>query len=306
MTPGQVAQLETGWPDVLRPLRAYLPYRLTRRASGRWGKVPSRWAGQRLYPVNPLDGRWHLTFRGALDLLRAGRCDGIGVVLGPHLNLGGVPLVGLDLDDVVTRGRPLPGALELLAPLRSYTEFSISGQGLHVVVAGRLPPAGRRGHVAGIGVELIECGFLAITGDRLPGTPADVAPHPEALLALHRQLVHPTPPASRARPVAIALDDEAVLRRARRARNGARFGTLYDGDLSAHDHDPSRADLALLAHLRWYTRDPEQLRRIWMGSALHRPERWTRTATRDGLDYAAATITRALALGQPHSTEENP
>ncbi|MBB6017785.1 hypothetical protein ACFP9V_04340 [Deinococcus radiopugnans] len=306
MTPGQVAQLEAGWPNALRSMRAYLPYELRRRASGRWGKVPCRWAG-RLYPVNALDGRFHLTFEDALSLLGAGRCDGIGVVLGPQLNLGGVPLVGLDLDDVVTRGRPLPGALELLAPLASYTEFSISGQGLHVVVAGRLPPAGRRGHVAGIGVELIDCGYLAMTGKRLPGTPADVAPHPEALLALHRQLIQVTSPAARACPVPNDLDDEAVLRRARSARNGARFTDLFDhGDLSTHGNDPSRADLALLAHLRWYTHDPDQLRRLWARSALHRPERWTRRATRDGLDYAAATITRALALGQPHSTEENP
>ncbi|WP_156039327.1 hypothetical protein [Deinococcus marmoris] len=292
--------METGWPDVLRPLRAYLPYRLTRRASGRWGKVPSRWAGQRLYPVNSLDRRWHLTFRDALDLLWAEHCDGIGVVLGPHLNLDGVPLAGLDLDDVVTRGRPLTGALELLAPLPSYTERSVSGQGLHVVVAGRLPPTGRRGHVAGIGVELIDCGYLAITGDRIPGTPADVAPHPEALLALHRQLVQSTPPAPRARPVPNHLDDEAVLRRARSARNGGRFGALYDGDLFAHGFDHSRADLALLAHLRWYTRDPDQLRRLWARSALYRPERWIQPVTRDGHDYAAATIARALALGQPH------
>ncbi|AIZ45151.1 hypothetical protein QR90_08620 [Deinococcus radiopugnans] len=306
MKPEQVALLEAGLPDVLRPLRAYLPYELRRRASGRWGKVPSRWAGQRLYPVNPLDRQHHLTFTDALGLLRAGQCAGIGVVLGPHLTLGGLPVVGIDLDDVVVDGRPLSAALDVLNPFPSYTERSVSGQGLHVLVAGQLPPTVRRGAVGTVDVELIDCGFLAITGDRLPGTPADVAPHPEALLALHRQLVHPTPPASRALPVAIDLDDEAVLRRARNARNGGRFGALYDGDLSAHDFDPSRADLALLAHLRWYTRDPDQLRRLWARSALHRPERWTRTATRDGHDYAAATIARALALGQPHSTEENP
>ncbi len=197
MTPGQVAPLEAGWPNALRSLRAYLPYERRRRASGRWGKVPCRWAG-RLYPVNALDRRFHLTFEDALSLLGAGRCDGIGLVLGPHLTLGGLPLVAMDLDDVTTGCCLLPAVLDLLAPLSSYTERSVSGQGLHVVMGGQLPPAGRRGVVDGIGVELIDCGYLAITGDRLPGTPADVAPHPEALLALHRRLVQPATVSARA------------------------------------------------------------------------------------------------------------
>lgn len=298
--PEQITRLLAGWPPALQSARAYLPYRLMRRSSGRWSKVPCRWSG-RLYPTNALDSRHHLKFQDALNLLSAGRCDGIGLVLGPHLTLAGWPLTAIDLDDVVVAGQLLPAALDLLAPLSSYTERSLSGLGLHVLAAGRLPPTVRRGAVEGVRMELIDNGYLAITGDRLPGTPANIAPHPEALLALHGRLALHTPSAPRARPLPNTPDDGAVLRQAQGARNGARFQALYAGDLSAHGGDHSRADLALLAHLRWFTRDPDQLRRLWAGSTLHRPARWTRPATRDGLDYATATITRALALGLPHA-----
>ncbi len=290
--------MEQGWPLALRRVPAYLPFRFVPRASGRLGKRPCSLTGQW---VDPFDRRHHLSFEVALEALRRGAGDGLGVVLDGRLGVGGLPLVAVDLDDVVRGGLLSPAALELVTSMVSYAELSVSGAGVHVLAGGQLPAAGRRGNWRGLPVELITHGYVAITGNHLPDTPVGVIARPAEVSALHRALFPAVLSMSPARASPLAcLGDEAIVKRARNARNGTRFAALYDGDLSAHGNDPSRADLAILSHLRWYTRDPEQLRRIWASSALYRPDRWARLATHDGQDYATVTISRALALGQPH------
>lgn len=290
---GSRDELAAGWPPALRAQRAYLPFRYVPRASGRRGKRPCSAAG---VWVDPGDRRHHLTFAEVLGTLEAGAVDGVGLVLGDHLSVEGRPLVGIDLDGVVEGGQLHPGAAALLKRMDTYAEVSVSGGGLHLLALGTLPAGVRRGTAGGMSVELITRGYLTLTGRRWPGAPSTLCDATDALGVLHRAL-QPPPAPPVARPVA-TLGDTAVLARARSARNGARFCALYDaGDLSGHAHDPSRADLALLSMLRWFTTDPDQLRRLWAGSALHRPERWARPARRDGTDYATATLDRALSLG---------
>jgi AAA domain-containing protein/primase/DNA polymerase family protein len=75
--------------------------------------------------------------------------------------------------------------------------------------------------------------------------------------------------------------DEEVLEAARNARNAAKFASLYDdGDISAYDHDDSRADLGLVSMLAFYTQDPDQLDRLFRSSALDR-RKWHRRDYRD-------------------------
>jgi hypothetical protein len=83
--------------------------------------------------------------------------------------------------------------------------------------------------------------------------------------------------------------DEEVLREARKARNAAKFASLFDeGDAGAYDHDNNRADMALISHLAFYTQDPYQLDQLYRQSALMRPK-WDRR------DYRAGTINKVLA-----------
>jgi hypothetical protein len=88
-----------------------------------------------------------------------------------------------------------------------------------------------------------------------------------------------------------SLRDAEVLDLCRRARNAAKFADLYDaGD--AHRHhggDDSRADLALLGILAFYTQDEVQLERIFSGSALGQRAKWMNRR-----DYRQRTIKEAL------------
>jgi hypothetical protein len=110
---------------------------------------------------------------------------------------------------------------------------------------------------------------------------AYLMPEPEPNGAQHQQERHarsiPTP------------SDEDVLREARRAKNAAKFASLYDdGDIASYDYDDSRADLALIGMLAFYTQDRDQLAQLFASSALMR-QKWNRR------DYRKRTIDRALS-----------
>jgi primase-polymerase (primpol)-like protein len=65
----------------------------------------------------------------------------------------------------------------------------------------------------------------------------------------------------------IDLPDDEIIATARRAKNSAKFERLFDhGDISDYAHDDSRADLALLGMLAFYSQDPEQLDRLFRQS----------------------------------------
>ena len=68
------------------------------------------------------------------------------------------------------------------------------------------------------------------------------------------------------------LTDEEVIELARRARNAAKFETLWEGDTSGYP-SPSEADQALLSLLSFYTRDESQLDSLYRRSGLCR-EKW--------------------------------
>ena len=84
------------------------------------------------------------------------------------------------------------------------------------------------------------------------------------------------------------LPDEEVIRLAGKARNSAKFETLYRGDTSGYASN-SEADQALVSLLAFYTQDEEQLDRLYRQSALCR-DKWTERA-----NYRSRTIRRALS-----------
>jgi hypothetical protein len=69
------------------------------------------------------------------------------------------------------------------------------------------------------------------------------------------------------------LGDEEIISLCRKAKNAAKFASLFDdGDTARYDGDDSAADCALLGILAFYTADPEQLDRLYRKSALMRPK----------------------------------
>jgi putative DNA primase/helicase len=278
-----VQQLRSGLPEELRSLPRFMVYRLTPRYNGRAGKVPQRMVAGHLRPTSPLSERAWLSLNDALGLLQEGHGDGLGLALRPDARL-----VAVDLDGVVAGQGVTPAAAALVNELQSFTEVSVSQQGLHVLVHGILPGSRRRTAA----LELIDTGFLALTGDRWPGTRPDLPGRQLQLDRLYRSAFPAAAPAASAAPLR-TLSDDALVQRLLQARNGHRVrALLLEGRIDGFP-TPSEADFGLARLIGWATDDPEQIIRLMYSSPLCRPERWAQGA------YLQRTVQRALALGYP-------
>lgn len=101
--------------------------------------------------------------------------DGVGFVLA-----GGDGFVVVDLDHAVEDGRVLPWAraiVDILPP--TYMERGRSGTGLHLWFRGAVPH-GRRIRRGELAVEVYSDRRYIIVGDRVPGTPLELAELPDA------------------------------------------------------------------------------------------------------------------------------
>ncbi len=267
-------------------------------ARNRWAKVPfDPRTGARADPADP--ATW-APFDVAVAAYRGGPWDGVGFVFA-----AGDGFVGVDLDDCVDPAthRPTETARETVAAFATYAEFSPSGTGVKLFGAATIPGERRRKG----GVEMYAAGrFFTVTGHRLPGAPSTVAPCQDALDTLYHDTfaaparaarpkrARPEPaPAPADRPATPRTPAEAaILRRARGARNGAKFRRLWAGDWTGYP-SPSEADLALVEFLLFWGATEVQADRLFRQSALC-DEKWDRD------DYRARTIGKARAALARH------
>jgi hypothetical protein len=216
------------------------------------------------------------TFDQAQAALTAGqgRWKGVGFVVGD-----GDPYAGIDLDNCVDDwGEIAPWALAIVKRLNSYTEITPSGRGLRIWISGALPGRGRKkGMPNGGAVEIYDRGrYFTVSGLHLGDTPVTIESRDAELAALMDELF--PQPAARAvenRPAGggIDLNDVELLAKAKAAKNGDKFSSLWRGDTSGHPSH-SEADLALCDHLRFWTGgDRGRMDRLFRQSGLMR-DKW--------------------------------
>jgi putative DNA primase/helicase len=276
-------------PDTLVCRHRWVAWRYVRRG-GKWTKAPiMATTGAAASSTDP--ETW-APFEDAVAAYDRGGVDGIGSVLGDGVT-------GVDLDGCVdpTTGGLAPWAEAIVARLGSYTERSPSGRGVHVLVAGTLPPGGRRTGP----IELYDAArYFTITGAHVPGTPATVEARQAELMGLHAEVfADRAAPTNGSRPVApVDLDDVALIAHARTARNAALFSQLWAGAWQGAGYpSQSEADLALASLLAfWCGRDAGRMDRLFRHSGLMR-DKWD-ARRGDGRTYGTATVERAIALCQ--------
>jgi putative DNA primase/helicase len=226
--------------------------------------------------------------------------SGVGYVLNADDDL-----VGVDLDHVVdASGRVAPWASGVIRRCNSYSEVSPSGAGIRIFVAGRLPGSGLKR--AGVGedgkgsIEIYDrARFLTVTGHQLEGFPKCIECRQGVLDGIVAEFFADASGKSFStreaglteRSFVETITDEAVVEIACASKNGDRFCALFfDGNLADYDGDWSRADLALVRTLLFYTGgNIAQTERLFTSSAL------CRTKWADRPDYRERTIKAALA-----------
>jgi hypothetical protein len=252
-------------------------------------------------PINPQTGSlasstdpstWG-TFDQAREAVQRFRLQGVGFVF---TDSDDDTFCGIDLDHCFdAAGNLASEAQHWVDALNSYTERSVSGTGLHVIVKAVLPPGGCRKD----GIEMYNAGrFFVMTGDVFDGH-ASIEDRQEQVEAMHAAIFgrpEPRQNTGGVRPAPVNLADADLIARAERAPNGAKFTALMRGDTSGYD-SPSEADLALTAILAFWTGgDSARVDSLFRQSGLFRPKKWDRKHFSDGSTYGQATV--KLAIGR--------
>lgn len=203
---------------------------------------------------------------------------------------------GVDLDD-------MPEALEqfkngnydnviseFVYGLKSYTELSRSGNGIHIICKGRLPEGARRKG----GIEMYEKGrFFVMTGNYcsefidISNCTESVKPLHEKYLAQHKS---PSEKTNNMSAVPLSLTANEIIEKALNSQNGAKFEALYRGDITGYASQ-SEADMAFCNILAfWCGGDIETMDSIYRSSGLMR-EKWDRKQS--GSTYGMLTLKKA-------------
>lgn len=260
-------------------------------------KVPYRGRGKgNALSATTMDG-W-LSFDEAARLYEHGGFDGVGLLL---LDSDVMTCVDIDgcLDD---DGYVIPTAAEVVSEVAawsSYMELSQSGHGLHCFVRGvRLDDALEKLTISGgHSLEIYDCDsrrYLAVTGVEWPGIEPGrkVELRQTEIEAFLEKWGFVKPDAAKdaggADPVCHPRSDDEVLKLLRERNKRGRITRLMAGDTGDFAGDHSAADFALSCEIAYYTRDPDQIDRIFRQSDLVR-EKWTERE-----DYRNRTIRKAL------------
>lgn len=196
--------------------------------------------------------------------------------------------VGVDIDNCINNNKLID---DFTSRLCSYTEYSVSGNGIHIICTGALPEGARRRD----GVEMYSEGrCFVFTGNIFNEQYSTINECTDTLASLHTEyLYRDTPPISYS-PISTSkvLDDDVIIDKASACRNGDKFDLLYSGNWGINHHSHSEADLALCNMLAYWTGcNAEQMDRIFRSSGLMRGKWDERHGCKT---YGQATICRAI------------
>jgi hypothetical protein len=143
-------------------------------------KVPFQLNGRHASSTDPATWCSYVEAQAAV-----GSYTGVGVMMGDGIGC-------TDLDHCVdpSTRKILPWAREIIIALDSYSEFSPSGTGVHILGMDiQLPGKGRKRPYETGAVELYDTArFLTFTGNWLSKTPADILPRREQFNALYKRV----------------------------------------------------------------------------------------------------------------------
>lgn len=280
-------------PAELKALPQWVAFKLVDRGNGNKGKVP----------VNPKTGEnakandpttWG-TFDQAILAVDLYELDGVGFEFANGI-------FGVDLDHVIDgSGNITPEAKDVVETMQSYTEYSPSGTGLHILCKGTVPPGDRRnGFIEMYG----ETRFFTVTGKPY-GSAKPLSERSEEAATIHKKYIYrersETSGAPTGEAASVDLTDQELLERAFASSRGSEIRKLWEGDTSGHNNDHSAADLALVRDLAYWTNgDAARIDKLFRSSGLMR-DKWDRKT--GGSTYGANTIAFVLRDFKPFTVQ---
>lgn len=256
---------------------------------GKWTKIPYQINGEAAQSNNR--ETWSTFEEASQEFLNNTKYEGIGFMFSKEDDF-----VGIDIDDCVEGEIVNQFAAGIINLLDSYTEYSPSGNGIHIIVKGELP-----GHITGTGKKDSKSGlevyrhgrYFTFTGHRESDN--DVYERTEELEELFRTYLKVQKPIKQgmAKGKTMNLSNAELWVKMFNAKNGAAIESLYRGDLINNDH--SSSDMALCNHLAFWTGKSEtQMDEMFRESGLWR-EKWDKVHYSTGETYGEMTIKQAVA-----------
>lgn len=284
-------------PEEMKAERRWVLWKTKLNDKGKLTKIPI--CGYNGFPARSNDKDTWSTFEECLENQSTYKCRGLGFMLGDGY-------VGVDIDHSIDNKELLD---EFITMLKSYTEISQSGEGIHIIVKGYLPYGQRRRD----NIEMYDSGrFFALTGNIYQGTERNViSDKSNELEYLHKKYLIKKELKEQAQKMdkvsyqaaylyvkndnannLTLLTDEEVLTKAMQSSNGNRFSCLYYGQWEGFYPSQSEADLSFCSLLAfWCSKNYEQMDRIFRNSKLYRVK-WDEK--RGAQTYGEMTLYQAI------------
>ncbi len=210
------------------------------------------------------------------------------------------PYIGIDIDDVrndIERYKANDTddniISEFVDMLGSYAEISPSGNGLHIIIKGELPPKGRRKG----NVEIYDSGrFFTVTGNAIGGYSHIVDDSDYGKIKyLHNKYIASSEPVINRDQITKGgnnLSEDEIIRIALNSKNGMRIKLFLEGGWEQFYSSQSEADMAFANDLAFWTAcDYSMMDSVFRKSDLYR-EKWDRK-TGDSV-YGEITLNKAI------------
>lgn len=278
-------------PTELKALPQWILWRKEKK-DGKATKIPYQVTGERAQANNRCT--WS-TFATAVKFYLEGDYDGIGFVFSRQDNY-----IGIDIDKCVVDGKTNAFSTEIIDTLDSYTEFSPSGKGIHIIIKGSLPQSvlgtGRKNTKHGL--EIYSYGrFFTFTGNRENSN--DVYDRTEELAEVFEQYFDDSDIQGRVNLAdfekdEIKISNEALWERMFRSKKGDDIRSLFNGNVKNGDH--SGSDQSLCNYLAFWTgNSATRMDSMFRESGLMR-DKWDVIHFRDTNEtYGERTIANAIS-----------
>jgi len=244
--------------------------------------IPQKDKKPKKEPINAATGRhaksndsktWH-TFDEVIAKADTLKFDAIGIAVVE-------PYIVFDIDHSVRDRIPSPLAKKIISAFQSYTEYSPSKTGIHLVGKGKIP---RDRKFTTLDVEAYsKTRFFTFTGDLVSGCPSEI--REVDISKLYAELV--------------ALDEsnkkkDSLFKRIKKSNDNEAFFALYEGRWQDSYPSQSEADLAFCNKLAFWTgKDVWQMDALFRQSGLMRPK-WDEKHFSDGKTYGQVLIEKAI------------
>lgn len=199
-----------------------------------------------------------ITFNDAVNVIAHGKASGIGFVFTDN-----DPYCGIDLDEAKDDWLALERQQKIFKEFDSYSEKSVGGQGLHIIIKGKIPIGRKRSKIEIYSSKR----YFTFTGNVYHNSV--IQERQQLLSILFEQMGASIP-----KTMLFTGDkdetsnDKEIIEKAKSANNADKFIELLEGRWSNLYSSQSEADFAFIDIIAFYSRNKKQIARIFRNSPL--------------------------------------